>query len=123
MKTKTLLFTLLTGVLSFFTAQAFAQSTQNEQEQKLEQDSVKDKAVGDKKRLDDLASQRKTTQTDAKAAKANSKEADRIEKDATNAAKEAKQAARMETKAQRNRANADKQAKKATRAVEKSANN
>ncbi|ALI98431.1 hypothetical protein [Rufibacter tibetensis] len=123
MKTKTLLFTLLTGAFTFFSAQAFAQSTQNEQEQKLEQDSIRDKAMGDKKRLNDLAAQKKSALSDAKVAKANAKEANRIENEASDAAREAKQAARMEAKAQRNRANADKQAKKAAKAVEKSDNN
>ncbi|WP_210463417.1 hypothetical protein [Rufibacter roseolus] len=111
MKAKLLLFTLLTAGLSLFSLQASAQSTQ--------QDSMRQKALDDKRRLNELSEIRKETKAEAKIAKARAKEASRLEKDAANAAKEAKQAAKMERKAQRNRMKADKQARKAEKALEK----
>ncbi|RNI31540.1 hypothetical protein [Rufibacter latericius] len=123
MKTKILLLTLFTVAFSFFTGQAWAQTTENQQELKTEQDSIKQRAQDDKKRLNALTDLKKDTKADAKVAKERSKEASRIEKEASDAAQEAKQAARLERKAQRNRMNADKQARKAEKAMEKTIDN
>ncbi|WP_143735374.1 hypothetical protein, partial [Neisseria meningitidis] len=116
MKIKTVLFTLLTGVITFFSAEVFAQTTQVEQDSvklRIAQDSIKAKADGDRLRLVNAADLRRSTESESKIAKANAKKADQIEDDASNAAREAKQASKMEAKAQKNRIKADKQAKKA----------
>jgi hypothetical protein len=123
MKTKTFFFVVFTGLFSLVTTHTFAQNNQNAEEQKLERQAAKTQAGEDERRLSDAISLNKDAQSDAKTAKANSKEANRIEGDATDAAKQAKQAVRTEERAQKSRINADKQAKKAAKASEKSNNN
>lgn len=123
MKTKTILFSILTGLFTLVATQTFSQDTLTNQEQKRERQAVKEKDKNDKQRLDAAVDLKRDTRSNAKIAKANAKEANRIEDDASDAAKQAKQAARTEAKAQRTRDNANKQAKQAAKASQKSNNN
>ena len=120
MKAKAILPALLMGVLLLLATSTFAQTSDTTKAQESER-RMKEKQ--DKQRLDDAGDLKRHTRSDAKIAKANAKEANRIENDASDAAKEAKQAARSENKAQKMREKADKQARKAAKASEKSNNN
>jgi hypothetical protein len=133
MKTKIALLSACMGIGLLLTIPALAQTTDTTRDLKTEQQLAREKEQQDKQRMEGAQDLRKSTNSEAryakrqqkeasqaaKEAKQASREASRIEKEASRAAKEAKQSAKMEAKAQRNRENADKQARKAAKAAEK----
>ncbi len=121
MKIKTIALVVWMGVLTIISTTAFAQSVDSTETRVMERQT--DKGEQDKNRLNNARELKRSTKSDAKMAKANAKEANRIEDDASDAAKQARQAARSEMRAQKSRDNADKQARKAAKASEKSNNN
>ncbi|WP_026464027.1 hypothetical protein [Adhaeribacter aquaticus] len=120
MKAKAYFLSIILGAILLLSTTSFAQTIDSAQAKTAAKTLQENE---DKQRLNEAVDLRRSTKTEAKTARANAREADRIEDDAADAAKQAKLAARTEARAQRTRHNADKQAKKAERASNKSNNN